>query len=99
VLELRIEREASFNQRQFMGMVAHEFRTPLAVIMAGLDNLRCSHEFIMHQIRLDRMYRAATRLVQLTDNCLAEARLSSGSLYVEKESGVIGHNKNGGHCC
>lgn len=85
VRELRIEREASFNQRQFMGMVAHEFRTPLAVIMAGLDNLRCSNEFIIHQIRLDRMYRAATRLVQLTDNCLAEARLSSGNLYIEKK--------------
>ncbi len=27
--ELQIEREASFHQRQFMGMVAHEFRTPL----------------------------------------------------------------------
>ncbi len=25
--ELQIEREASFHQRQFMGMVAHEFRT------------------------------------------------------------------------
>ena len=24
--ELQIEREASFHQRQFMGMVAHEFR-------------------------------------------------------------------------
>lgn len=38
--ELQIEREASFHQRQFMGMVAHEFRTPLAVIQAALENLR-----------------------------------------------------------
>lgn len=35
--ELQIEREASFHQRQFMGMVAHEFRTPLAVIQAALE--------------------------------------------------------------
>jgi signal transduction histidine kinase len=41
--ELQIEREASFHQRQFMGMVAHEFRTPLSVIQAALENLRlCS---------------------------------------------------------
>ncbi len=40
--ELQIEREASFHQRQFMGMVAHEFRTPLAVIQAALENLRLS---------------------------------------------------------
>ena len=40
--ELQIEREASFHQRQFMGMVAHEFRTPLAVIRAALENLRLS---------------------------------------------------------
>lgn len=33
--ELRVEREARFHQRQFMGMVAHEFRTPLAVISAS----------------------------------------------------------------
>lgn len=81
--ELRSEREASFNQRQFMGVVAHEFRTPLAVIMAALDNLRLCTNFTMQRPRLDRIHRAATRLVQLTDNCLADARLSSASLSIE----------------
>ena len=37
--DLRIEREARFRQRQFLGMVAHEFRTPMAVISACLANL------------------------------------------------------------
>src|SRR5690606_6058028 len=38
--ELEAEREASFNQRQFIGTVSHEFRTPLAIISAALENLR-----------------------------------------------------------
>ncbi|MDR8273775.1 histidine kinase, partial [Acinetobacter baumannii] len=75
--ELQIEREASFHQRQFMGMVAHEFRTPLAVIQAALENLRLSAASTSQEARFDRIGRAATRLVQLTDNCLADARLAS----------------------
>ena len=84
--ELRIEREASFHQRQFMGMVAHEFRTPLSVIQAALDNLRLCSPEPAHRPRLDRMQRATTRLVQLTDNCLADARLSSSALHVDKQN-------------
>lgn len=75
--ELQIEREASFHQRQFMGMVAHEFRTPLAILRAALENLRLCPATVTQSSRLDRMQRATTRLVQLTDNCTADARLSS----------------------
>ncbi|WP_276307132.1 histidine kinase dimerization/phospho-acceptor domain-containing protein, partial [Enterobacter hormaechei] len=62
--ELQIEREASFHQRQFMGMVAHEFRTPLAVIQAALENLRLSAASTSQEARFDRIGRAATRLVR-----------------------------------
>jgi signal transduction histidine kinase len=84
--ELRIEREASFHQRQFMGMVAHEFRTPLSVIQAALENLRLCSPEPAQRPRLERMQRATTRLVQLTDNCLADARLSSSALHVDKQN-------------
>lgn len=84
--ELQIEREASFHQRQFMGMVAHEFRTPLSVIQAALENLRLCSPEPSQLPRLDRMQRATTRLVQLTDNCLADARLSSSALHVDKHN-------------
>lgn len=87
--ELRIEREASFHQRQFMGMVAHEFRTPLAIIQAALENLRLYAATEEQQPRLDRMQRATTRLVQLTDNCLADARLSSEAFSVDKQDAAL----------
>lgn len=87
--ELQIEREASFHQRQFMGMVAHEFRTPLAIIQAALENLRLCSSTSVQEPRLDRMQRATTRLVQLTDNCLADARLSSYALRADKQNSEL----------
>lgn len=87
--ELQIEREASFHQRQFMGMVAHEFRTPLAILQAALENLRLNLATVTQSARLDRMQRATTRLVQLTDNCLADARLSSKDLHADKQDAEL----------
>ena len=87
--ELQIEREASFHQRQFMGMVAHEFRTPLAILQAALENLRLCPATVTQSSRLDRMQRATTRLVQLTDNCLADARLSSRDLHADRQDAAL----------
>lgn len=87
--ELQIEREASFHQRQFMGMVAHEFRTPLAILEAALENLRLCSSVSTQSARLDRMQRATTRLVQLTDNCLADARLSSKDLHADRQNAEL----------
>lgn len=72
-----------------MGMVAHEFRTPLAVIQAALENLRLSAASTSQEARFDRIGRAATRLVQLTDNCLADARLASHDLHVERQQTAL----------
>lgn len=85
--DLAAEREASFNQRQFMGTVSHEFRTPLAIISAALENLRlCEEDSASPRLaRYQKIERASERLIQLTDNCLADARLSAGvtALYLE----------------
>lgn len=83
--ELRVEREARFHQRQFMGMVAHEFRTPLAVISASLENLRLLPAAHEQALRYNRIGRASERLVQLTDNCLADARLDAGELFIARK--------------
>ncbi len=85
--DLAAEREASFNQRQFMGTVSHEFRTPLAIISAALENLQLSEseDDSPRLGRYQKIARASERLIQLTDNCLADARLSADAtaLYLE----------------
>lgn len=90
--ELQIEKEAGFHQRQFMGMVSHEFRTPLSVISMTLQNLYLlepNNQAISQ--RYQRIQRATDRLVQLTDNCLADSRISAKALHLEKEKTNWGH--------
>lgn len=84
--ELARERQARVQQRQFMGMISHELRTPLAVISAALANLKsvAGQEPAIGR-RYDKIDRATRRLVQLTDNCLADARLSAGDLYLDRQ--------------
>lgn len=72
-----------------MGMVAHEFRTPLAILEAALENLRLCPTVSTQSARLDRMQRATTRTVQLTDNCLADARLSSRDLHADRQNAEL----------
>lgn len=83
--ELKAERDASFHQRQFMGMVSHEFRTPLAVISGALENLLHIEGGVnsARTGRYDKIRRATDRLVLLTDNCLADARLAAANLYLD----------------
>lgn len=87
VNDLKVEREASFHQRQFMGMVAHEFRTPLAIISGSVENLYELEDGAQNHrtSRYDKVQRAAARLVQLTDNCLADARLDADALYLDPQ--------------
>lgn len=86
--ELESEREANFNQRQFMGTVSHEFRTPLAVISAALENLHYldNEPDSPRVLRYEKIKRANERLIQLTDNCLADARLAGDVTALDIQS-------------
>jgi signal transduction histidine kinase len=84
--ELRLERDASFHQRQFIGMVSHEFRNPLAVIANAMENLQLpSISDRQRGRRYQSIQRATRRLVQLTDNCLADSRLYADGLQLQTE--------------
>ena len=79
------ERHALFEQRQFMAMVSHEFRTPLAVIDATANNLTevPPQDQDDLQMRANQVLRATRRLTKLTDTCLADARLRDDAFALQ----------------
>lgn len=83
----RVMREALAAQRQFVAMVSHEFRTPLAIIDAAAQRLNLALEQhhptltpSVHKIR-----RAVSRLTNLMRNCLTEDRLTTTDLVPQIE--------------
>ncbi|MDQ0610973.1 signal transduction histidine kinase [Variovorax sp. W1I1] len=74
---LEVERRAIVQQREFVSMVSHEFRTPLTVIdgaAQSLDISRLGGEPVVKQ-RTERIRRAVQRLTMLIENILLADRL------------------------
>jgi signal transduction histidine kinase len=70
------ERGTDAEQRQFLGLVSHEFRTPLAVIDGAAQILLLTSDPSSVSFRQAERIRAATRqLTELMDSCLANERL------------------------
>lgn len=84
----RVMREALAAQRQFVAMVSHEFRTPLAIIDAAAQRLNLALE--QHQPTLTpnvhKIRRAVSRLTNLMRNCLTEERLATSDLVPKIEA-------------
>lgn len=78
-----IAEQALADQRQFIAMVSHEFRSPLAVIdsAAQLLDVKLQEESEALPI-LARIRRGISRLTSFLDNCLTEDRLDSNGLSV-----------------
>ena len=80
-VQMNIEREAVKQQREFIAMVSHEFRTPLAVIdataqsveIASSQSASAPYEFIAP--RQEKIRRQVRRMTTLLDNFLTNERL------------------------
>jgi signal transduction histidine kinase len=88
--ELKLVKEKSFHQRQFIGVVSHEFRTPLSIISSAIQNLQLLGGNDQITKRYLKIQRAVNRLTQLADNCLADARLDATSIKLQIESFELG---------
>lgn len=80
---LESERRALGQQRQFVALVSHEFRTPLAVIDAAAQSIGLPG--VEASPRAVKIRRAVHRLAMLVDNCLAEERLHADRLKLRIE--------------
>jgi signal transduction histidine kinase len=82
------ETEAKRELRQFLSMVSHEFRTPLAIIdsSAQMLRLRAGEADPGRVGRLDTIREGVQRLLGLIDTCLADEQLDSGHLTLEEKT-------------
>lgn len=87
-VERALERElaARDNQRQFLGMVSHEFRTPLAIIDSAAQLLAMRVERVEPDMleRLSVIRGSVQRLTGLIDAHLTDERLQSNALVLER---------------
>lgn len=87
-LALTRETEAKQELRQFLSMVSHEFRTPLAIIDSAAQMLMMRAEKADSAAlpRLETIRGAVQRLVDLIATCLADEQLESGRIILQERS-------------
>ncbi|MDK9725492.1 MAG: sensor histidine kinase [Sterolibacteriaceae bacterium MAG5] len=81
------ELERAADQQQFVAMVSHEFRTPLAIIDASLQTLRQLEADTPPDVtaRHRKIHRASARLQELIGNYLTGDRLRHSEVAVRME--------------
>lgn len=87
-LEISLEREKELNglQRQFISMVSHEFRTPLAIIDGNAQRLqRRSNQLSQERVDggLHKVRNAVRRLTELMESVLNASRLEEGKIKLD----------------
>ncbi len=86
---LKKELELGGLQRQFVSMVCHEFRTPLAIIDGNAQRVERRYDSVepdrlLHSV--GKMRGAVTRLIDLIESVLDAAQLEAGNLKFEPRS-------------
>lgn len=78
-----LERAARDAQRQFLAMISHEFRTPLAVISTATQYLQLEAEQDpAREPRLARIRRAVGHMNGMIDACLLDDRIEGAGLLL-----------------
>lgn len=76
---LDTEKKSSLNQRQFLRMVAHEFRTPLSVIQMATDIISNDPRTpdVHAKTNCERIQQASIRMASIINQALQEDRLDN----------------------
>jgi two-component system sensor histidine kinase CiaH len=77
-------RESMRRQREFAADAGHELRTPLAVVMAAVEDAGRSPGGGRVASPLDEIERQADRLTELVDELLVFARMEAGTIELER---------------
>lgn len=83
-------REGARRKDEFLAVLAHELRNPLAPIRTGIDLLKqATHEPIVAKLR-PMMERQVIHMVRLIDDLLDVSRITSGKVELKHETVTLG---------
>lgn len=87
--QMAVEKQVAEFRAGFFTQVAHEFRTPLAIISSAVDKL--SGEGNAHKKPIQTARRGVRRLTQLVNQLMEFRKINTGNLRLQVEEGdVIG---------
>ena len=78
--------EADKNKNQFIGVLSHELRNPLAAISAGVQILELTQDRNQTEKAKEIMKRQTNQLCKLVDDLLELTRISQNRIRLKKES-------------
>ncbi len=79
-------RAADERKNEFLAMLAHELRNPLAPIRNAMHVLRCDGEDAQRRARLlSLMERQTAHMVRLVDDLLEVSRITQGKIHLSRE--------------
>ncbi len=83
-------RDVDRRKDEFIAILAHELRNPLAPLRTGLDVLRLSHDAAGAVARVrPMMERQVTQMVRLIDDLLDVSRITSGKIQLQPEPTLV----------
>ena len=84
-------REASARKDEFLAMLAHELRNPLAPIRTGLELIRLGGDTVVAVERVrGMMERQVGHMVRLIDDLMDVSRITSGKIALQREPTLLG---------
>lgn len=84
--QMKVEKEVSEFRANFFTQVAHEFRTPLAIISGAVDKI---NEGNASKKRIQTVQRGVKRLTQLVSQLMEFRKINTGNLRLQVESGDL----------
>jgi PAS domain S-box-containing protein len=83
-------RDVDRRKDEFIAILAHELRNPLAPLRTGLDVLRLAHDAAGAVARVrPMMERQVTQMVRLIDDLLDVSRITSGKIQLQPEPTLV----------
>ena len=83
-------KEADRRKNEFLAVLAHELRNPLAPVRTGLELMRLAgdNRFSVERVR-DMMERQVGHMVRLIDDLLDVSRITSGKIRLQREISLL----------